>query len=167
MISTNPLQLNAIGTGVMFPIQLTVPKDSEGNPIQVPSMEYVNGEWVPKTRIVDGKKVTIYEDAISWRPVAGDPDLVVQNLKAIFTYIIGQKLREEIFGSRVWECIEEPNDDTLQYTARDFITSSIQIWEPRIMAVNVNIERTIDSLMIKLYYRLKDVNGIQYFTYTL
>lgn len=167
MISDNPLQLNAIGTGVLFPIQLSKPKDKDGNPVQVPSMEFVDGQWVPKTKIVDGKKVTVYEDAISWRLVAGDPRLVVQNLKALFTYIIGFRLRNEIFGSRIWECLEEPNTETLKFVARDFITAAIEVWEPRVTAVNVEVERTLTSINVKLYYRLRGVNGIQYFTYTL
>lgn len=163
----SPLQIDALGTGGYFPIKLTVPKDENGQPMQVPVMELVDGEWVPKTVVIDGKPQIQYQDAISWRPLEGDVLLIHQNLRAIFTYMLGFKLRCEYFGTRIWECLEEPNTDVLSFTARDFIVSAIEIWEPRISAVNTKITRYGSSIYVELYYKIKTIDTLQYFTHTL
>lgn len=163
----NPLQLNSVGSGGYFPIKLTKPLDENGEPIQVPVMELVDGEWVPKTTVIDGKPQIVYQDAISWRILEGDPALIEQNLRALFTYIMGFKIRGEYFGTRLWECLEEPNVDNLTFIVRDFIRSAVEIWEPRVTAINTRVTRNGDSIFIELFYKIKSIDTTQYFTYTL
>ena len=109
-------QLNYIGTGPYFPIKLTTVLDENGNPEQVVQ---------PDGTIVN---------KISWRNLKGDINLIKQNLTSLFTYQLGQRIRQEYFGSRVWECIEEPNTQALSFMIKTFVKNSIVSWEPRIKA---------------------------------
>jgi hypothetical protein len=42
-----------------------------------------------------------------WYPVNGDIELVHNNLSALLWYDIGQRFRQEDFGTRLWECIQK------------------------------------------------------------
>lgn len=128
-------QLNTIGSGAYFPIQLS--------PI--------------KTRVlVDGKleEVTTY----SWQILQGDIKLIKQNLTSLISYQLGFRFRQENFGTRLWECIEEPSTPVLETLVKDFLVESISSWEPRIKAVGVNVNRNQDKLSIGIRF---SVNGGQ------
>ena len=56
-----------------------------------------------------------------WYPVNGDMALVRNNISSIMYYLIGQRFRQENFGNRLWECIEEPNTQALSFIIKEFI----------------------------------------------
>ena len=138
-----------IGTGMLFPIQITTAKDNDGNDILIPKVDengnpvFHRGEpiLVPKT---------------GWYPVTGDPALIQNNLKSIFIYQLGERFRQENFGSRFWEALEDPNDNVLQRMLDLFIKSSIASWEPRIRALDINLERKDYKLYIHLQFAIGD-----------
>ena len=127
-------QLNYIGTGPYFPIKLTTVLDENGNPEQVVQP--------------DG---TI---------VKGDINLIKQNLTSLFTYQLGQRIRQEYFGSRVWECIEEPNTQALSFMIKTFVKNSIVSWEPRITALDVQSERVYDKIHIQIRFAIQNQTQI-------
>lgn len=133
-------QLNVIGSGAYFPIQLTTVLDKDGNPEMVINEK---GEEVPK---------------LSWKPLSGDIRLIKQNILAILTFQIGQRFRLELFGSRTWECIEEPNTQAQALLMRDFIRDGIAAWEPRVSAIQTQVERYMDKVHVTLWFQ---VNGSQ------
>lgn len=162
----NPLQLDTFGTGAGFPIKLTTALDKDSKPIKVPAMEFKDNHWQVKKMVIDGKEEPVYVDAIGWRPLYGDIQLVVQNLKSLFTYHIGERLRSEFFGTRIGECLEEPNTNTLNFIARDFIVQAVKLWEPRIRAMSTQITRTgMSSIEIDIYYKVVNFEDIYYFSY--
>ena len=61
-------------------------------------------------------------------PVNGDFDLVRNNISSILYYLIGQRFRQENFGNRLWECIEEPNSQALSFIIKEFIKDAIGTW---------------------------------------
>lgn len=122
-------QLNTIGSGAYFPIILSDVK--------------VTGK--------DGKDV-IYK---SWKPLYGSTDLVKQNLVALINYQLGFRFRQENFGTRIWECIEEPNTVVIETLVKEFLQSSISSWEPRVKAINVKVTHQQEKLYIKLWYSIK------------
>lgn len=172
-------QLNTIGTGMMFPIQLTplvdeegnvqkVPKvtfDNEGNPQPVMEQKYDNEgnpmwfippEYNSEGEIINSPvplMIPVMVDAVSWRPISSQ-DLIKQNLISIMTYMIGQRFRQENFGCRIWECLEEPNTQALNFLIYQFISQAISAWEPRITAVETELVSRGSSLNIILRYRL-------------
>lgn len=137
-------QLNTIGSGAYFPIKLeqSVGKDGKPESVQLP-----NGRVVPK---------------IGWYILRGDVALIKQNLTAILTYQIGQRFRQEDFGSRTWECLEEPNTSALNLMIRNFVKDGIAAWEPRITALKVlALKPTKESIRLLIYFKVQDSQRIE------
>lgn len=131
-------QLNTIGSGAYFPIKLeqSVGKDGKPESVQLP-----DGRVVPK---------------IGWYILRGDVALIKQNLTAILTYQIGQRFRQEDFGSRTWECLEEPNTSALNLMIRNFVKDGIAAWEPRITALKVlALKPTKESIRLLIYFKVQ------------
>lgn len=131
-------QIDSIGNGASYPIRLAQAIDQNGNP------EFV----VDK----DGNKVP----KVGWYITKGDPELIKQNLISILTYQIGQRFREEHFGSRTWECLEEPNTSALSLMIKEFIKDGIELWEPRIRALKILVDSNQDSVNILIYFRVSN-----------
>lgn len=137
-------QLNTIGSGAYFPIKLeqSVGKDGKPESVQLP-----DGRVVPK---------------IGWYILRGDVALIKQNLTAILTYQIGQRFRQEDFGSRTWECLEEPNTSALNLMIRNFVKGGIAAWEPRITALKVlALKPTKESIRLLIYFKVQDSQRIE------
>lgn len=137
-------QINSIGNGAYFPIQLSQSVDSEGKP---ETTQTADGKVVPK---------------IGWYILSGNVDLIKQNLTAILTYQIGQRFRQEDFGSRTWECLEEPNTSALNLMIRNFVKDGIEAWEPRITALKiVALKPSKESIRLLIYFKVKDSQSIE------
>lgn len=137
-------QLNTIGSGAYFPIKLeqSVGKDGKPESVQLP-----DGRVVPK---------------IGWYILRGDVALIKQNLTAILTYQIGQRFRQEDFGSRTWECLEEPNTSALNLMIRNFVKDGIAAWEPRIKALKVlALKPTKESIRLLIYFRVQNSQRVE------
>ena len=137
-------KLNTIGSGAYFPIKLeqSVGKDGKPESVQLP-----DGRVVPK---------------IGWYILRGDVALIKQNLTAILTYQIGQRFRQEDFGSRTWECLEEPNTSALNLMIRNFVKDGIAAWEPRITALKVlALKPTKESIRLLIYFKVQDSQRIE------
>lgn len=135
-------QLNNIGSGVLFPIKIAPRLDEDGNPIKVPELDE-NGE--PTGNMVN---------ATGWYPTVSDPELVTNNLTAILVYQVGQRIRQEGFGTKIRASIEEFNTQVLAYLLEKNIREAIEKYEPRVNGYKVILEREGDKLKISLYYRL-------------
>ena len=137
-------QLNTIGSGAYFPIKLEQALGSDGKP---ESVQLPDGRVVPK---------------IGWYILRGDVALIKQNLTAILTYQIGQRFRQEDFGSRTWECLEEPNTSALNLMIRNFVKDGIAAWEPRITALKVlALKPTRESIRLLIYFKVQDSQRIE------
>lgn len=89
-----------------------------------------------------------------WYPVSGSMDLITNNLISLFEYQIGQRFRQEYFGSRLWECLEEPSIPLLLYLVNQFIRESIQEWEPRIEFQKVEGYMRGSVIVLRITYNL-------------
>lgn len=137
-------QLNTIGSGAYFPIKLEQALGSDG---KLESVQLPDGRVVPK---------------IGWYILRGDVALIKQNLTAILTYQIGQRFRQEDFGSRTWECLEEPNTSALNLMIRNFVKDGIAAWEPRITALKVlALKPTKESIRLLIYFKVQDSQRIE------
>lgn len=134
---------NYIGDGPYFPIKLTQVIGEDGKPEKVVQP--------------DGSVV----DKVSWRPIVGSIDLIKQNLTSLFIYQIGQRIRQEYFGSRVWECIEEQNTQALSFMIKNFVKESIVAWEPRITALEVNSSRNFDKINIQIRFSVQNSTSVE------
>lgn len=94
-----------------------------------------------------------------WHTVHGDPDLINHNLTSLMNYTIGQRFREEDFGTRLWECIEEPNTQALNYMVNTFLRSAISKYENRITFKGASITRVSSKIQINFNYVINTTNA--------
>lgn len=91
---------------------------------------------------------------ITWGTLDGDVKLINQNLIAIFNTQIGNILRNEDFGTRLWECLEEPNTQALGFLIYRFCKDAVENWEPRVIFVDASSQRSQDKIHITLKYKV-------------
>lgn len=100
-----------------------------------------------------------------WYPISNDK-LIEHNLGSILNYSIGQRFREEDFGTRLWECLEEPNTQALAFLVDQFLKDCISRWEPRITYKSSTITRDGSKLNILITYVINSTNSSKSATVT-
>ena len=95
-------------------------------------------------------------------PVDGSPDLIKENISALLYYMVGFRIRQEPFGTRLWECIEEPNNQALSFLIRDFLVSAISTYEDRVTITSVDVSRADCKINILISYRINNTDTSQY-----
>lgn len=129
-----------IGSGAMFPIQLEQFKNDQG---LVELVLNEDGVLVPK---------------VGWYTKTGDIELIKQNITAILTFQIGQRFRQEEFGSRTWDLLEEPNTSALEFMISEYIRNGLGNWEPRIYNIQVESIRQYTSIYLHISFSVKGTN---------
>lgn len=99
-------------------------------------------------------QLTQVDGKTTWQPIKGDTRLINQNLLALLSTQIGERFRSEYFGTRVLECLEEPNTQALQFLVVRFIKESISTWEPRIEFLEAKVNRDKATLKIQIRYKV-------------
>jgi phage baseplate assembly protein W len=144
------------GSGAIFPVTLSKLKnDKTGKYLQVPKVKAVENAdgtvTVTPELYADGTPKMV--DAVSWLPLTGY-DLINNNLQSLFSFQIGQKMRAEDFGSRLWEAIEESNTTVQAAVIKEFLKQGIKTWETRITFSDCTITQDQEKLYIDLTYKL-------------
>lgn len=98
------------------------------------------------------------EHKTGWYPVIGDTKLISDNINALLQYTIGERFRQEDFGTRLWECIEEPNTQAQSFLINSFLKEAISLYEDRINYKESIISRSGNKLHIEMHYILKQSN---------
>lgn len=129
-----------IGSGVMFPIQLEQSKNDQG---LVELVLNEDGVLVPK---------------VGWYIKTGDIELIKQNITAILTFQIGQRFRQEEFGSRTWDLLEEPNTSALEFMISEYIRNGLGNWEPRIYNIRVESITQYSSIYLHISFSVRGTN---------
>ena len=93
-----------------------------------------------------------------WYPVLGSTKLITDNLNSLLQYSIGERFRQEDFGTRLWECIEEPNTQAQAFLINTFLKEAISLYEDRINYKEAIISRSGNKLHIEMHYILKQSN---------
>ena len=93
-----------------------------------------------------------------WYPVLGSTKLITDNLNSLLQYSIGERFRQEDFGTRLWECIEEPNTQAQAFLINTFLKEAISLYEDRINYKEAIISRSGNNLHIEMHYTLKQSN---------
>ena len=144
-----------IGNGVTFPIILSSPKDEEGNTIMIPKTD-IDGKVE-----YDEEGNPIMIPKVGWYVKSGDMNLIKNNLTSVFIYQLGERIRQENFGSRLWEALEEPNDRLLVNMVNLFIKASVAKWEPRIKALDVSLEKQNTKLLIQISFMVDSSGSVE------
>lgn len=86
-------------------------------------------------------------------------DLIISSIKIILSWPLFTREYIDDFGSRLFETLEEQNDDVLITLIRKFVINSLNKWEKRIELLNLNIYRTgPEKLVVDASYKIRDVN---------
>ncbi|MCM1438809.1 MAG: GPW/gp25 family protein [Roseburia sp.] len=93
-----------------------------------------------------------------WYPVNGDSALIENNLKALLLYEIGQRLRQEDFGTKLIEVLEEPNTSALSFLVREFIMQALTKYEHRVYVTKISSSRFNQKLNILLEFKIIELN---------
>lgn len=93
-----------------------------------------------------------------WYPVTGSRDLILHNINSVIQYELGFRIRQEDFGTRLWECIEEPNTQAQAFLVYQFVKQALTKWENRIMITKTDLIREGTKLTIQIYYSIKNTN---------
>lgn len=92
-----------------------------------------------------------------WYPVYGDSKLIEENIKALLLYEIGQRLRQEDFGTRLIEVLEEPNT-SLSFLIREYIMQALNKYESRVLITKISSIRLNQKLHILLEFKIIELN---------
>lgn len=93
-----------------------------------------------------------------WYQVTGTPDLILHNINSVIQYEIGSRIRQEDFGTRLWECIEEPNSQAQAFLVNQFVKQAMVTWEDRIYLTKTELVRQGTKLSVIIHYTLKNTN---------
>ena len=93
-----------------------------------------------------------------WYPVYGDSKLIEENIKALLLYEIGQRLRQEDFGTRLIEVLEEPNTSALSFLIREYIMQALNKYESRVLITKISSTRLNQKLHILLECKIIELN---------
>ena len=93
-----------------------------------------------------------------WYPVYGDSKLIEENIKALLLYEIGQRLRQEDFGTRLIEVLEEHNTSALSFLIREYIMQALNKYESRVQVTKISSTRLNQKLHILLEFRIVELN---------
>ncbi len=93
-----------------------------------------------------------------WYPVYGDSKLIEENIKALLLYEIGQRLRQEDFGTRLIEVLEEPNTSALSFLIREYIMQALNKYESRVLITKISSTRLNQKLHILLEFKIIELN---------
>lgn len=93
-----------------------------------------------------------------WYPVYGDSKLIEENIKALLLYEIGQRLRQEDFGTRLIEVLEEPNTSALSFLIREYIMQALNKYESRVRVTKISSTRLNQKLHILLEFQIIELN---------
>lgn len=93
-----------------------------------------------------------------WYPVSGTPDLILHNINSLIQYELGFRIRQEDFGTRLRECIEEPNTQAQAFLVNQFIKQALSKFEDRIDFKNTSIVQQGTQLTITVNYSIRNTN---------
>lgn len=93
-----------------------------------------------------------------WYPIYGDSKLIEENIKALLLYEIGQRLRQEDFGTRLIEVLEEPNTSALSFLIREYLMQALNKYESRVQVTKISSIRLNQKLHILLEFRIIELN---------
>ena len=116
--------------------------------------ENINSKIIGRGVLFPIQLTTNAEGKTGWYPVEGDKSLVVNNVNAILLYMLGERFRQEDFGSRLLECIEEPNTQAQAFLINSFLKEALNSWEDRIIYDHAEVTREANKLHIRLFYKL-------------
>lgn len=94
-------------------------------------------------------------------------DLIKSNIQFVLGWSYGERYFLPEYGSRLFELIEEPNDNVLVNIIEHFVINSLRRWEPRVRIEKINITRPGDAevLDVAITYLIRNTQIRDSFVY--
>ncbi len=86
---------------------------------------------------------------------------VQQNIRLILTTPKGSDIHRPNFGSNLWQFIDQPLTAITKGRIKAEIIDAIEIWEPRVEIVEVDLRKEYSSLTIKITFKIKETEEVQ------
>lgn len=88
---------------------------------------------------------------LGWN-ISSGTELLESDLISLFTTQLGLRLRQEDYGNRFDEVLEEPNNTVQQYYIKTHLSDIISKWEPRVIPPGVDdiVVTKVDSVTIEV-----------------
>lgn len=86
-------------------------------------------------------------------------DIIKESIVHILNWPYRNRFFNQRYGARLWEVIEEPNDEIGKTLVKAFVMDSIELWEPRIELLEVSIledTATLAKIDLELRYRIRN-----------
>lgn len=114
-----------------------------------------------------GKGIVFPVVLVKGKPVieTGNP-LIMSSIKMILGWPYRDRFFLAIFGSRLEELLEEPNDEFLINMAEFFIFSAIRRWEPRVKVLDTRVlKQSYEALDVLITYRIIETGTTESFVF--
>jgi hypothetical protein len=98
--------------------------------------------------------ITITEGA--WKPIEGDLALIRENIRSLILHPKGFRIRQEDYGTRIEEFIEEPDTQLVSNLVKMYIRSAISTYEPRVIINKITTQRNQGKLGVTLEYSISN-----------
>ena len=89
---------------------------------------------------------------------------IKQNLDTLLSVPLGFMIRNEYFGTRLEETLEQPNNQALSHLVESYVKNAIATWETRINVVQVTTSQSHEGVHITVRYTIKGQTS-EVFTY--
>lgn len=111
-----------------------------------------------KNKFIGSGMVFPIEINAQGRPdIIKDEKLIRSSINIILNWFWGTRFFNELFGSRIEEIIEEPDDSISKSLLRFFIKESLVRWEKRIVVNNIQIlNNNPTRLDARLFYTIRN-----------
>jgi phage baseplate assembly protein W len=86
---------------------------------------------------------------------------IIQNINIILTTPKGSDPHRPLFGSNIWQFIDQPLTVITRGRIKAEIIEAIETWEPRVEIEEVYLQRDYSSLCIIIKYKIKETETIQ------
>lgn len=125
-------------------------EDNKPNPVGYGLAEYEMHRF-GRTRVITGK------------------EKIEQSMRMILDTQQGSRFFLPLFGSKLYLLFDEPNDFIAKDLAELYVREAIELWEPRVVLVDVTatVNPVSTVIGINIEYRMKDSNSVESFIYSM
>lgn len=116
--------------------------------------EYIGQAMMQPVGLIAGRAATVTDFAV-----------IEQSILDILNTPQGSRLLLPEYGSRLHECMFEPNDHVVKALLRQFVKEAIENWEKRCSFADIEFEQENDKINCFISVRILPSNEIQSFVY--
>lgn len=99
-------------------------------------------------RIFKGVPYPIKKSPLGFLGATDGIDQIKADMLVLLLTTPGERVMNPDFGTPLKKLLFDPNDITLQLTAKNMIINSIKRWEPRIAVQNIEVTSKVDQISL-------------------